>query len=97
DNNFYPVSAGHLIPVSSLGIHLMPAYIRVLPAIDGWNQPYRYYSNGAYYWILWTSADRTPEEPTSRGSWRISGTFRRRLPPPFDRDTVCANGQFIRY
>src|SRR5206468_10157085 len=44
DNNFYPGSTGTVVPASSLVSQLTPTYIKILPARDGWGQPFLYWS-----------------------------------------------------
>ncbi|MDP9193105.1 MAG: type II secretion system protein GspG [Acidobacteriota bacterium] len=77
--------------VAELRSHLQPAYIKPLPAIDGWNQHMRYMPlPDRGYAIVSAGADKS-FELESPAAYTPGTTSH------FDCDIVFANGEFVQY
>ncbi len=51
DNDHYPPLQGWVDP-GALAAVVSPTYIRTVPAIDGWDHPYKVFSDGQHYAIV---------------------------------------------
>lgn len=63
DYNIYPGPVTPMDALSSIGSELEPIYIRVLPILDPWGQPYRFWSNTRSYAIVSYGVDGQPDYP----------------------------------
>ncbi|HUF16828.1 MAG TPA: type II secretion system protein GspG [Thermoanaerobaculia bacterium] len=96
DSNIYPSAE----TVSELEPILTPTYIRELPQVDGWGEPYRY--------ECWTSSGDSSDPCDSYSlasggrdrtfeSADYASTITGSTDNNFDCDIVYANGFFVRY
>jgi len=63
DNNLYPGPIAPMDVLSSIESDLSPIYIRVLPVVDPWGHPYRFWSNTRAYAIVSFGVDGQPDYP----------------------------------
>jgi type II secretion system protein G len=81
DNAYFPPLADS--PASALGAYLVPTYIEVAPAFDGWNQPLYYEADRRTYTVISYGSNFTGDLPysirTTSLTWEdivlVDGTF----------------------
>lgn len=61
DHGAYPGSEGAFVDAQFLVAQLSPAYIRELPILDGWGNPFRYASDGTDVAVLSAGPDGNPD------------------------------------
>jgi hypothetical protein len=79
-----------LTPVrtSSLQRVLQPTYIRVMPTVDGWGQPFEFAAGDQTYAIRSPGKDGRPDS--------VKPTYVMARTKSFDADIVYTNGTFLR-
>jgi general secretion pathway protein G len=88
DNNVYPSTESHWVPLQQIESTLSPVYIHRLPTVDGWGHSLMYWSDGEGYRI----ASPGKDGEMSR-DWSGEAT-----PGPtdtLDADIVMADGRFV--
>ena len=86
-DNGFPPEQGSSGNVDGIRWHLQPTYIRTLPTMDAWKNPFQYVggpSKNDNYWVRSYGKDGKYDGNTTEGSTRS-----------FDNDIVYSNGQFI--
>ena len=73
-------------PASVLGPTLVPTYIEVAPAVDGWNQPLYYEADRRTYTIVSYGSNLTEDLPYTVGPTNLSS-----------EDIVLVDGTFIQW
>jgi type II secretory pathway pseudopilin PulG len=86
DNKRYPAVSAY----NELNGILAPTYIRVVPTLDGWGQPFRYESWSNSYAIGSGAKDGQFEHDSLR-EYAPGGTTN------FNNDIIFSNGVFVRY
>jgi len=97
DNNVYP---GPVQPIDSVGrieTVVEPWYIRVLPIIDPWGNPYLFWSDTTHYAIVSYGPDGMPDYPYA--SWSRTEFVALHTGPTarFGQDLVFASGAFVQW
>lgn len=97
DNNLYPLQADGLKGLETIEEELEPIYIRILPMLDAWGNPFLYWSDETRYVIVSPGADGVLDSV-----WDDSAAAFREieLAGEIDNgnaDIVFANGQFAQW
>lgn len=88
DNNAYPVATD----MDTLKGIVEPVYIRSLPTVDGWGNPFLYWSDGASYRIVSRGKDGAEDQDWSEANPDSAvGT------QSFNNDIVFVDGLFVVY
>lgn len=84
DNGFIPrVAQG---PAASLGVVLIPTYVRTLPAVDGWSNSLLFEGEGSRYTLVSTGADGVRQAAPPLGPTTN-----------YTADIILADGVFIQW
>lgn len=97
DNNSYPVQGGGLVPLTVLREIVEPFYIRYLPMVDPWDEPFVYWSDGSQYILISTGSDRLFDRSYLLGSDSSGDNGYLGLSVDWETDLVFANGQFVQW
>jgi len=84
DYGFVPKVAAGIS--SDLLPYLAPTYMRNMPLIDGWSNPFHYAAEGLEYTVMSYGADGAPDTSLSLGPTTM-----------FSNDIVVSNGVFIQW
>ena len=97
DYNFYPGPVEPTDVVARVASDLEPIYIRTLPRIDPWGNPYRFWSDTLHYAILSYGPDGTPDYPYA--TWGLSEFEALHNGPTtrFGADLVFYTGAFVQW
>ncbi|MDH3627184.1 MAG: type II secretion system protein GspG [Acidobacteriota bacterium] len=95
DENVYPTQDSGLAPVTTIEADLEPTYIRTLPQVDGWGQPYLFWSDGSQYTVLSMGADGILDPHTRSGIPGAQARGGATTDP--NADIIFANGQFTQW
>jgi hypothetical protein len=96
DNDVYPGPTSGIATVDVVRPQLEPTYIRNLPAVDAWGNPYLFWSDGEHYLIVSRGSDGVEDvaygasDPPTAGI--EAGATRR-----YESDIVFCDGQFHRW
>ena len=66
--------------------YIKPTYMRNLPLVDGWSNPFHYVAEGLEYTVMSYGADGTPDSALSLGPTTM-----------FSNDIVVSNGVFVQW
>jgi len=91
DNDAFPGAPTEgWVAVETITRLLQPVYIRTLPLVDAWGNPFTFWSDGEHYRIVSAGRDGEPDADwtVAQGGGETSG---------FDRDIVMGDGQFIQW
>jgi hypothetical protein len=97
DNETYPGPTSGLQPIDAVAGQLEPIYIRTLPRVDPWGQPYRVCSDGEAYVIVSSGLNRTLEADYEVASGLVSEIAAPRARTVQADDIVFVDGQFARW
>ena len=85
DQSKYPVAQS----IDALAALLVPTYMKSCPVRDGWETPFRYYSDGNDYRLVSAGSDRQFEKGANPSTPAESRTFH--------EDIIFENGQFLKW
>ena len=97
DNNIYPGPVEPIDMVARIESSLEWIYIRVLPLVDPWGNPYRFWSDTTRYALVSYGPDGIPDSPyapwgrTEFEAMHVGPTTR------FGADLVFASGAFVQW
>jgi len=97
DNNMYPGPVDPTGDLASVEAELQPIYIKVLPELDPWGHPYRYWSDRNGYAVVSYGPDGVPDFPYD--NWG-KADFEALQTGPTTRtgqDLVWVNGRFVQW
>jgi hypothetical protein len=94
DNNNYPGPVAPIDALSSIETDLSPIYIRVLPILDPWGHPYRFWSNTRAYALLSYGVDGQPDYPYAAWGQVEFEALAVGATTLIGPDVVFGNGQF---
>jgi hypothetical protein len=97
DYNRYPTQGAGLAPLTVLWDDLEPLYIKVLPMLDPWGEPFLYWSDGTQYILISSGADKVFDRTYPLYSEELKIKHYRGLAPDFETDLVFINGQFAQW
>lgn len=97
DEDLYPEQSRDLLPVSLIVHSLQPLYIKELPLLDPWGEPFLYWCNGTEYIIVSTGEDGRFDRNYRLGpglgkAGDFSGAFSVK-----GTDIIFSNGQFVQW
>jgi hypothetical protein len=97
DNNFYPGPVQPIDTLARIETDLEPVYIRMLPILDPWGNPYRFWSDTQHYAIVSYGVDGIPEYPYA--TWGIADFEGLHTGPTtrFGQDLLFVTGAFVQY
>jgi len=97
DNNLYPGPIEPIDLVSRLEPVVEPIYIRVLPTIDPWGNPFLVWSDTTHYALVSYGPDGIPDFPYA--TWGRTEFEAMHAGPTtrFGADLVFANGEFVQW
>ena len=97
DNNVYPDQGGGLARMDVLQGMVQPLYIKVLPLLDPWGEPFVYWSDGSQYILVSSGADRLFDRSYPLGFDPADGDGYLGATRNRDSDLVFVNGQFVQW
>jgi hypothetical protein len=97
DNNIYPGPVQPADVLARIKADIEPIYIRVLPTIDPWGNPYRFWSDTTHYALVSYGVDGIPDYPYA--SWGRTEFESVHTGPTtrFGQDLVLVNWQFVQW
>jgi hypothetical protein len=97
DNNIYPGPVEPIDQVARIETIVSPIYIRTLPKLDPWGNPFLFWSDTTHYALVSYGPDGIPDFPYA--SWgRIEFEAMHAGPTTrFGADLVFANGEFVQW
>ena len=97
DNNVYPDQGGGLARLDVLQGMLQPLYIKVLPMLDPWGEPFLYWSDGSQYILVSSGSDRLFDRSYPLGAGAPDGDGYLGASQSWETDLVFVNGQFVQW
>ena len=91
DNDRFPgAPTAGWVEVATIVNLLQPIYIRTMPLVDAWGNPFTFWCDGEHYRIVSAGRDGVPDTDwtIAPATGEVSG---------FDRDIVIGDGQFIQW
>ena len=97
DWNVYPGPVAPIDAVARIETILEPTYIRSLPKVDPWGNPFLFWSDTTHYALVSYGPDGTPDFPYATWGQIEFEALRTGQTTRFGADIVFANGQFVQY
>jgi hypothetical protein len=97
DNNIYPGPVEPIDSVTSIEADVEPIYIRVIPKVDPWGNPYLFWSDSLHYALVSYGPDGIPDYPYAE--WGLTEFQELRTGPTtgFGQDLVFFTGAFAQW
>ena len=97
DNNVYPGPIEPIDVVATIAADLQPIYIRVLPTVDPWGNPYLFWSDTQHYGVVSYGPDGIPDYPYT--TWGLAEFEALHTGPTtrFGQDLVFVTGAFVQW
>lgn len=97
DNNVYPGPVAPVDAVARIAADLEPVYIRVVPKLDPWGNPYRYWSDTQHFALVSYGPDGIPDYPYA--AWSLADWQGLHTGPTteFGKDLVFVTGAFAQW
>ena len=92
DNERYPGPTEGWVELAAVADGIEPVYIRSLPTMDGWGNPFLYWSDGTSYRIVSTGKDGEEDR-----NWADLDLEQTMATQDLNQDIVFANGVFVVY
>jgi hypothetical protein len=97
DYAYYPGPVDPIDSVARIETILEPNYIRTLPKLDPWGNPYRFWSDTTHYTLLSYGPDGIPDFPYATWGLTEFDAIHTGLTTRFGADLVFANGEFVQW
>lgn len=97
DYNFYPGPVAPIAPVERIETDLSPLYIRAMPKIDPWGNPYLYWSDTTSYALVSLGADGSPDHDYETWGKEQFQAFHPGVTAEPGRDIVFVDGDFVQF
>jgi len=97
DYNVYPGPVAPIDLVDRIATSLEPTYIRSLPKVDPWGNPYVFWSDTTHYALVSYGPDGTPDFPYATWGQTEFEALRTGLTTRFGADLVFVTGGFVQY
>jgi hypothetical protein len=97
DTNFYPGPVEPMDVVARIESSLEPIYIRVLPDLDPWGTPYRFWSDSQHYALVSYGPDGVPEHPYADWGRAEFESLETRPTTRFGQDLIFVTGAFVQW
>jgi hypothetical protein len=97
DYSAYPGPVDPIDQVTRIETSVEPTYIRTLPKVDPWGNPYRYWSDTTHYALVSYGPDGIPDFPYATWGRPEFDAIHTGLTTRLGADLVFANGQFVQW
>jgi type II secretion system (T2SS) protein G len=97
DNNVYPGPVQPIDVLARIETDIEPIYIRALPTIDPWGNPYRFWSDTTHYALVSYGVDGVPDFPYESWSRAEFEALHTGPTSRFGQDLVLVNWQFVQW
>ena len=97
DNNVYPGPVEPIDLAERIETTVEPIYIRTLPKVDPWGNPFLFWSDTSHYTLLSYGPDGIPDFPYATWGRAEFDAVHTGLTTRFGADVVFANGQFVQW
>jgi len=97
DNNVYPGPVEPIYLAERIETTFEPIYIRTLPKVDPWGNPFLFWSDTSHYTLLSYGPDGIPDFPYATWGRAEFDAVHTGLTTRFGADVVFANGQFVQW
>ena len=97
DNNIYPGPVQPIDVVATIATALAPVYIRNLPRVDPWGNPYFFWSDSAHYALVSYGPDGIPDFPYASWGRTEFEAMHAGSTTRFGADLVFVTGEFVQW